>query len=83
MRSVLIAHWAAYYDDAQLALEQLNAVAHGAVDEGLLWRPALREVRKLPEFKNLVRREGLVDYWRVEGWPDVCRPTTADDFECG
>jgi hypothetical protein len=39
-------------------------------------------VRKLPGFKELVRREGLVDYWRVNGWPDRCQPTTADDFEC-
>jgi hypothetical protein len=83
VRSVLIAYWAAYYGDTQLALEQLSAVVHGAVDEGLLWRPAMSEVRKLSGFKDLVRREGLVDYWRVKGWPDLCRPATGDDFECG
>ena len=83
VRSVLIAYWAAYYGDTQLALEQLGTVAHGAVDDGLLWRPVLSEVRKLPGFKELVRREGLVDYWRAKGWPDVCRPTAGEDFECG
>jgi TolB-like protein/DNA-binding winged helix-turn-helix (wHTH) protein len=82
IRSVLIAHWAAYFGDAELALEQLRNIAHGAVDEGLLWRPVLSEVRQLPGFKDLVRREGLVDYWRAKGWPDVCRPTVGDDFEC-
>ncbi len=82
IRSVLIAYWAAYYGDAQLALDQLNAIAHGAVDEGLLWRPVLSEVRKLPGFKKLVAREGLVEYWRAKGWPDLCRPTVGDDFEC-
>jgi TolB-like protein/DNA-binding winged helix-turn-helix (wHTH) protein len=82
LRSAVIAHWAAYYGDTELALDQLSAVADGAVDEGLLWRPVLREVRKLPGFKRLVRREGLVDYWRAIGWPDLCRPTVGDDFEC-
>lgn len=28
------------------------------------------------------RAAGLVDYWRVKGWPASCRPTTADDFAC-
>jgi len=36
----------------------------------------------LPEFKQLVRNEGLVDYWRVYGWPDLCRPLGDDDFQC-
>ncbi len=81
-RSVLIAHWAAYYGDAQLALDQLNVIAHGAPDEGLLWRPALRDVRKLPGFDALVAREGLVEYWQEKGWPDLCRPTGGDAFEC-
>jgi TolB-like protein/DNA-binding winged helix-turn-helix (wHTH) protein len=83
LRNVLIAHWSAYYGDAGLALEQLNAIVHGAVDEALLWRPVLGEVRKLAGFKDLVRREGLVDYWRAYGWPELCRPTAGgDDFEC-
>jgi hypothetical protein len=78
----LIAHWAAYFGDADLALEQLSLIAHGSVDEGLLWRPVLAEVRRQPGFKELVRREGLVDYWRKNGWPAFCRPTVAEDFEC-
>jgi len=82
VRSVLITHWAAYFGDTELALEELGGIAHGAVDEGLLWRPVLRDVRKLPGFKDLVRREGLVDYWRANGWSGHCRPTVGDDFEC-
>lgn len=82
IRSVLIVHWAAYFGDAELALEELGAIAHGAVDEALLWRPVLANVRKLPGFKELVAREGLVDYWRANGWPDACAPTVGDDFEC-
>jgi hypothetical protein len=39
-------------------------------------------LRKTERFKNLARKAGLVDYWRVDGWPDLCRPVGADDFEC-
>lgn len=82
LRTVVIAHWAAYFDDPELALEQLRTIAHGNVDEGLLWRPVLASVRRLPAFKDLVREQRLVDYWRAHGWPDLCRPTMGDDFEC-
>jgi TolB-like protein len=77
-----LAHWAAFYGDAELGLELLNAMGRGAIDEIALWRPVLGEVRQLPGFKDLVRREGLVDYWQEFGWPDLCQPTTNDDFEC-
>jgi adenylate cyclase len=39
-------------------------------------------VRNTERFKTLVRNMGLVDYWRAKGWPEFCRPTTGDDFEC-
>jgi hypothetical protein len=29
-----------------------------------------------------LRNIGLVDYWKARGWPDLCRPTTGNDFEC-
>ena len=61
---------------------ELRNIAHAGLDEAALWRPVLSEVRKLPGFKDLVRSEGLVDYWRAYGWPDVCRPTAGEDFEC-
>jgi TolB-like protein/DNA-binding winged helix-turn-helix (wHTH) protein len=82
INSIPLAHWAAYYGDTELALEILNGMAQSAVDEVALWRPVLGEVRRLSGFKDLVRREGLVDYWRQYGWPDLCQPTTNDDFEC-
>ena len=41
-----------------------------------------RPVRKTERFKALVRKAGLVDYWRARGWPDLCRPMGADDFVC-
>jgi TolB-like protein/DNA-binding SARP family transcriptional activator len=47
-----------------------------------LWHPSYAPMRKLERFKPIVRAAGLVDYWRERGWPEFCRPTTGDDFEC-
>jgi TolB-like protein len=47
-----------------------------------IWHPALAPARKTERFKEIVRKAGLVDYWRARGWPDLCHSTTGDDFEC-
>ncbi|HEX5279721.1 MAG TPA: hypothetical protein VFW28_06555 [Micropepsaceae bacterium] len=47
-----------------------------------LFIPAYAPARKTQRFKILVRKAGLVEYWRAKGWPPQCHPTTADDFEC-
>lgn len=47
-----------------------------------VWSPAFLEARKTERFKQLARKAGLVDYWRARGWPDLCHPTTGDDFVC-
>lgn len=47
-----------------------------------VWLGHMREARRLPEFKQMVRDAGLLDYWRTTGnWGDFCRPVN-DDFEC-
>jgi TolB-like protein len=46
------------------------------------WSPAFKNLRKTQAYKNYLRSVGLVDYWRVKGWPDLCHPTTGDDFVC-
>lgn len=43
---------------------------------------SLAPVRKTERFKKFLRDAGLVEYWRARGWPDLCHPTTGDDFEC-
>jgi tetratricopeptide (TPR) repeat protein len=48
----------------------------------LLWHSSAAALRKTERFKALVRKAGLVDYWRARGWPDMCRPMGADDFVC-
>ena len=37
------------------------------------FRPELREFRKAPRFLQVMKRAGLLDYWRTSGnWPDFC-----------
>ena len=36
-----------------------------------------------PRAKQLLRENGFEAYWRVKGWPALCRPLGEDDFECG
>lgn len=48
-----------------------------------LWAPWASNVRATPQFKDLVTRLRFVPYWKEHGWPKGCRPTGADDFECG
>jgi hypothetical protein len=75
--------WAAHYGDDRLALELLSRSLHGsALHAYIAWLPVFGDVRRLPEFKQLVREIGLVDYWQATGWPDVCRPLGSDDFDC-
>jgi hypothetical protein len=47
-----------------------------------LWYPAHAPIRKTERFKQLVRKIGLVDYWKAKGWPPQCHPTAGDDFAC-
>jgi len=54
----------------------------GAGEYAVLWHASYAPVRKTERFQKLVRELGLVDYWRERGWPDLCRPIGADDFEC-
>ncbi|MGE4063251.1 MAG: hypothetical protein AB7E79_07765 [Rhodospirillaceae bacterium] len=47
-----------------------------------VWYPAFADLRKTSRFKKVMREAKLVDFWRARGWPDLCRPVGADDFEC-
>jgi TolB-like protein/tetratricopeptide (TPR) repeat protein len=74
------------------APERVMTAAQRQVDVGFLsngiggldrlWHPAYAPVRKTERFRQLVRKAGLVEYWRAKGWPPQCHPTTGDDFEC-
>ncbi len=47
-----------------------------------IWGEAFSSARARPEFKQLARDIGFVDYWRAYRWADKCRPLAGDDFEC-
>jgi len=46
------------------------------------WFDAYRAYRASPEFKRHLRRLGLPDFWRANGFPPMCRPLGEEDFEC-
>jgi TolB-like protein len=74
-----LSFWAAYFQEPELSLELWS---EGTLDVPGLWLPLMQDVRKLPAFKDLVRKLGLVDYWRAYGWSDFCHPVGEDDFVC-
>jgi TolB-like protein len=80
------AQWLAWHGDTQGALEALRqGMQPGSmqVTTFTLWSPALREVRKLEGFRQLMRDSGLVDYWKEYGWGEFCKPVgDGNDFEC-
>jgi TolB-like protein len=43
----------------------------------------LRRYLADPRAKKLLREWGFEAYWRVKGWPALCRPLGESDFECG
>ena len=54
------------------ALENYERIAEvGFISGGRseVWHPAYAAVRKTERFKALMRKVGLVDYWRAKGWP--------------
>jgi len=69
-------------DRALQAYERLAEVGHINGSRANVWHPDYAPVRKTERFKALMRKVGLVEYWRAKGWPEQCRPTTGDDFEC-
>ncbi len=66
-------------DFPERALEAGSSPGNGL---RLLWDPRNAPVFKTERFKTLVRKWGLVDYWRQRGWPDRCRAQGVDDFVC-
>jgi TolB-like protein/tetratricopeptide (TPR) repeat protein len=53
-----------------------------AITTAEIWHRSYAVLRKTVRFKALMRNAGIVNYWRVKGWPQQCHPTTGDDFEC-
>jgi hypothetical protein len=77
-----MADFALLLGDRALSLEALRASASTQTLHGI-WRPALAEVRQMPEFEEFVRQVGLVDYWRASGdWGDFCHEAEEGKITC-
>ena len=55
---------------------------NNTVEHSFMWRAHYRPMMQQAEIKQYLRRGGLVDLWRIRGWPDFCKPLGADDFVC-
>ncbi len=79
----LMTVWALHFGDPTLALqwfrESVELQATGMLNA---WLPAFADLRHEPGFKDLVRDQALPEYWNRFGWPEFCRRTEGDDFEC-
>jgi len=47
-----------------------------------IWNNWAVPFRQDPRSKDWVSTLGYVEFWRKFGWPDRCRSTGLDDFEC-
>jgi TolB-like protein len=47
-----------------------------------MWQPNWAEFRQTTFFKQHVRKNNFLAYWRKAGFPKQCRPVGEDDFEC-
>jgi DNA-binding winged helix-turn-helix (wHTH) protein/Flp pilus assembly protein TadD len=75
--------FAAWYGDHALALDLLaQGLANNWISLYILWLPVFDDLRKEEGFKDLLRTSGIVDYWRKNGWPQICQPTTGAEFDC-
>ena len=82
-RQFKIAFWASLFGASDVALSCLRAafVELRWYPVFAVWLAPLKDVRKDPRFKDIVRDLGLVDYWRKSGkWGDFARPAGDDDF---
>jgi len=74
----------AYFGDATAALEGCRKMGEDCLRGTDIWMPIFAELRALPGTRELMRRRGLVDYWREFGAGDFCKPIEPDwsEFEC-
>jgi len=55
----------------------------GEMASPAIWDKVYDDMRRLPDFNQLVQEKGLVDYWRATGkWGDFCVAAGGKDFVC-
>lgn len=80
-------YWAAYYGDYSLAEEimkkgMLLDEQLGTLDLSWFNYPIINPLLDSETYKALVRKIGMDDFWRENGFPSNCRPIGEDDFAC-
>ena len=83
-RMMILSWYAARLGDSPLAVAAMRRsyVELNGTYPGAMWFPFLREARRLPAFRTLLRDLGIYDYWRRRGkWGDFARPLGENDFE--
>jgi len=75
--------------ESQRALDTFEHGDTGLSDGYLnwMWQPEdwSRALRHSPGFQGFAKRIGMLDYWRRNAWPDLCKPAPAsgaDAFTC-
>ncbi|MES2603491.1 MAG: winged helix-turn-helix domain-containing protein [Pseudomonadota bacterium] len=75
--------FAAYYGEDKMAMDMLRVgLQDNWVNTYILWLPVFDKVRQSPEFSEFVEQAGFADYWRQQGWPQVCKPVSDTDVSC-
>ena len=59
-----------------------NYAVVGSMEQPTWWFPYPTDFKESPRRKELIRRFGLDQHWRKNGFPTKCRPLGDDDFEC-
>ena len=72
--------WGPTHPDFQFIYRQYDQLRSS--DNAYWWFPYPLEFRNSPHRKRMMREMGLPEYWRKHGFPPLCQPKGADDFEC-
>jgi len=70
------------YPEIMAALGAYDRVDNQFNSELWYWLPMYSDFRQSHQFKNMLRKMGVYDYWLARGFPPQCRPVDNDDFEC-
>ena len=74
-----VARLVALMDQPEIALDYW----FGQVASPAIWDDIYADMRRLPDFNQLLQEKGVVDYWRATGdWGDFCVPAGGQDFVC-
>jgi hypothetical protein len=69
-------------EEALALMDEITRESPDDLDLGLLWIPEAALIRRDPRFGDIMKRVGLVNYWKQYGPPDDCR-LEGEVLRCG